>query len=76
MKGRMTKQGTGHRQMSRQGASFVQRGTGVGPASFILHQWKDESVDACDRLKAQICQSEEIWFFSEEIRLIHRIQKD
>lgn len=26
--------------------------------------------------KAQICQFEEIWFFSEEIRLIHRIQKD
>lgn len=43
---------TGHRQVSRQGASFVQRGTGVGPSSFVLHQWKDESVDAYDRLKA------------------------
>lgn len=49
------------------------RGTGVGPSSFILYQWKDESVDAHDRLKAQICQSEEILFFSEDIRLIHRI---
>lgn len=76
MKGKMTKQGTGHRQMSRQGAFFVLRGTGVGPSSFSLYQWKDESVDAYDRLKAQICQSEEIWFFSEEIRLIYRIQKD
>lgn len=54
----------------------MQRVTGVRPSSFILHQWKDESVDAYDRLKAQICQSEEIWFFSEKIRLIHGIQKD
>lgn len=76
MKERMTQQGTGHRLMSRQEASFVRRGIGVGPFSFILHQWKDESVDAYDRLKDQIFQSEEIWFFSEEITLIHRIQKD
>ena len=70
------KQGTGHRRMARQRASSVQSVTSVGPSSFILHQWKDESVDAYDRLKAQICQSEEIWFFSKKIRLIHRIQKD
>lgn len=42
------------------------RVTGVGPSSFILHQCKDESVDAYDRLKAKICQSEEIQFFSEK----------
>lgn len=51
----------------------------MGPSSFILLQWKDESVDACDRLKAQICQCEEILcegVFREKIRLVHRIQKD
>lgn len=63
-------------QMMKQWASSVQRAAGVGPSSFILHQWKDESVDAHDSLKAQICQSQEIRFFSEKIRFIHRIQKD
>jgi len=29
-----------------------------------------------DRLKAQICQYEEIWLFNEKIELIHRIQKE
>lgn len=48
----------------------------MGPSFFILHQWKDESVDAYDRLRAQICQTEELWFFSEKIRLIRGIQKN
>lgn len=48
----------------------------MGPSSFIFHQWEDESVDAYDSLKAQMCQSEEIWLFSETIRLRHTIQKD
>lgn len=62
----------------RQQAASVRRVTGVGPSSFILHQWEDELVDAYDRLKAQICQCEEIIgaFFSGKIRLAHRIQKD
>lgn len=48
----------------------------MGPSFFTLRQWKDESVDVYVRLKAQISQSEEIWVFSEKMKLIHGIQKD
>lgn len=70
------KQGTERRWMQRQRAPSMQRVAGEGPSSLILLQWKDESGDAYDRLKAQMCQSKEKWFFNKKMKLIHRIQKE
>lgn len=77
MKGRMTENKAQGREGCRGNEALPCRELPMWdlPSLFFING-KDESVDAYDRLKAQICQSEEIWFFSEKMRLIHRIQKD
>lgn len=61
--------------MSSQRASSTQRTTATGPSSIIHHQWEDESVDAYESLQPQMCQPQELWFFSETTRFRHGIQK-